>query len=83
MSCFLCVALCVSVGECLFAGVIFRPQGPGATGNWEHALLTSGVRTVTTFHREIGTVSIRELLADRAHWLLALGKLPIKLTHTF
>lgn len=81
MSCFLCVALCGNVGECLFAGVIFWPQDPGATRNWEHALLTSGVRTVTTFHREIGTVSIRELLADRAHWLLSLEKLPIKLTH--
>lgn len=52
---------CVAVWEkCLLAGVILWLQGPGATGNWVHALLTSGVRMVTAFHREIGTVSIRE-----------------------
>ena len=70
--------MCGSVGECLLAGVIFRLQGPGATGNWVHALLTSGVRTVDWhgFYQ-------REPLADRAHWLVSLEKLPIKLTHSF
>lgn len=33
-----------------------RLQGPGAAANWVRALLTSGVRTVTAFHREIGMV---------------------------
>lgn len=52
--------LCGSAGECWLAGVIFWLQGPGATGNWVHALVTSGVRTVTVMHGEVGTVSIRQ-----------------------
>ena len=56
----LCVAAVRQCGRMLAWRCNFWLPGPRATGNWVRALLTSGVRTVTVFHREIGMVSMRE-----------------------
>lgn len=72
-----CVA--VRANACL-AGVIWLLGVSGASGNWVHALLTSGVRVVTWVSQSNWhSLCQSGPLVDRAHWLVSLERLPIKL----
>ena len=69
----------VQANACL-AGVIWLLGVSGASGNWVHALLTSGVRVVTGVSQSNWhSFCQSEHLVDRAHRLVSLERLPIKL----